>query len=487
MAAERQVRVAVIGAGFSGVGAAIALRQAGYDDVVVLEKEAVLGGTWRDNTYPGCACDVPSALYSFSYAQKPDWSRFYATQPEIERYLRDVAANAGVLPSIRCGVRVEGASWDDGAGRWRLETSDGRWDAQILISATGPWHEPLIPRLPGLDSFAGPAFHSSRWDHELDLAGRRVAVIGTGASAVQFVPQIARAAQQLHVFQRTPHWVLPKPDRPLGRAEQALLRRFPPLQRALRGVLYYGFESVGIGMRHPRAMRQLQRIGELHLRRTIRDPELRRALTPAFTLGCKRILMSNDWYPTLDRDDVELVPAAVTEVRERSVLAADGRERAVDAIVFGTGFQILDQPVARLVRGRDGRSLADVWQGSPRGYKGTTVAGFPNAFVLLGPNLGNGHSSATVLIEQQMAYVVDALRTMDARGLARVEVRPDAQARFNADVDRALRGSVWNAGGCASYYLDENGRNSFMYPWSTVRYRRQTRRFDLDAYATVVA
>lgn len=252
-------------------------------------------------------------------------------------------------------------------------------------------------------------------------------------------------------------------------------------------MLYYGFESVGIGMRHPRAMRQLQRIGELHLRRTIRDPELRRALTPAFTLGCKRILMSNDWYPTLDRDDVELVPAAVTEVRERSVLAADGRERAVDAIVFGTGFQILDQPVARLVRGRDGRSLADVWQGSPRGYKGTTVAGFPNAFVLLGPNLGNGHSSATVLIEQQMAYVVDALRTMDARGLARVEVRPDAQARFNADVDRALRGSVWNAGGCASYYLDENGRNSFMYPWSTVRYRRQTRRFDLDAYATVVA
>lgn len=483
----QRVRVAVIGAGFSGVGAAIALGRAGIDDVVVLEKEAALGGTWRDNTYPGCACDVPSALYSFSFAPKPDWSRFYATQPEIERYLHDVAAAHGVLPRIRCGVRVEGARWDEGEGRWLLDTSEGEWSAQILISATGPWHEPLIPALPGLDRFAGPAFHSSRWDHAVDLAGKRVAVIGTGASAVQFVPAIASKVQRLHVFQRTPHWVLPKPDRPLMRSEHALMRRFPSLQRALRGALYYGFEGVGMGMRHPRAMRQLQRIGELHLRRTIRDPRLRRALTPDFTLGCKRILMSNEWYPTLGRDDVELVPSAVTEVHERSVVAADGRERAVDAIVFGTGFHILDPPVAQLVRGRHGRTLAEVWRGSPRGYKGTTVAGFPNAFVLLGPNLGNGHSSATIVIEQQMAYVVDALRTMDAHDLAHVEVRADVQARFNARVDEALRGSVWNAGGCASYYLDENGRNSFMYPWSTVRYRRQTRRFDLDAYATVAA
>lgn len=478
------MRVAVIGGGFSGVGAAAVLARAGIDDVVVFEQAATPGGTWRDNTYPGCACDVPSALYSFSFAQKPDWSRFYATQPEIERYLLGVVARAGVGDRIRCGVRVEAARWDEPSGRWQIETGEGRWRAQVLLSATGPWHEPKIPDLPGLDRFAGPVFHSSRWDHDAQLDGARVAVVGSGASAVQFVPELAPRTQRLHVFQRTPHWVLPKPDRPCSRAEHALLRRSPALQRGLRELLRYGFEGVGAAMRHPRAMRHLQRVGELHLRRSVADPELRAALTPAFTLGCKRILMSNAWYPALCRDDVELLPTAVASVREGAVVAADGREREVDAIVFGTGFRILDQPVAQLVRGRDGRTLADVWQGSPRGYKGTTVAGFPNLFVLLGPNLGNGHSSATVLIEQQLAYVVDALRTMDARGLGHVDLRADVQRRYNATVDAALAGSVWNAGGCASYYLDANGRNSFMYPWSTLRHRRETRRFDLGAYTS---
>jgi cation diffusion facilitator CzcD-associated flavoprotein CzcO len=485
--AVREVRVAVIGGGFSGIGAVAQLKAAGIDDVVAFEQAAAVGGTWRDNTYPGCACDVPSALYSFSFAPKPDWSRFYATQPEIERYLLDVARDTGALAHVRCGVRVTGASWDEADGRWAIETPDGPWRAQVLISGTGPWHQPLIPELPGLDGFDGPVFHSSRWDHDAPLDGARVAVVGTGASAVQFVPRIQPRVARLHLFQRTPHWVLPKPDRPLLRAEQTLLRRVPGAQRALRELLRYGFEGVGMGMRHPRAMRQLQRVGELHLRRTVADPRLRAQLTPAFTLGCKRILMSNDWYPALTRDNVELIPAAVTEVRERSVVGADGRERAVDAIVFGTGFRILDQPIAALVRGRDGRTLAEHWQGSPRGYKGTTVAGFPNLFVLLGPNLGNGHSSATVLIEQQMAYVLDALRTMESRGLRDVEVRAEVQARWNARVDAALAGSVWNAGGCASYYLDENGRNSFMYPWSTVRHRRETRRFDLGAYAAKAA
>lgn len=481
-AGAESAHVVVVGAGLSGICAAAMLRRAGIEDFVVLDRADDVGGTWRDNTYPGCACDVPSALYSFSFAPKHDWSRLFASQPEIRSYARDVAEREGVTPHLRLGTDLVGADWDGEAHRWRLRTSRGPCEARVLIAATGPWHEPVLPDVPGLDRFAGVSFHSSRWDHDHDLRGRRVAVIGNGASAVQFVPEIQPAVERLVVFQRTPHWVLPKLDRPLTSRELALFARAPASQRLLRGGIYYAAELLGRAMLRPAAMRGLQRIGERHLRRSVADPGLRRALTPDYTLGCKRILFSNDYYRALARPNVELVPAAVGEVRERSVVDSKGAEHEVDTIVFGTGFRLLDMPIAGLVRGADGRTMADVWRGSPRGYLGTTVAGFPNAFVLLGPNLGNGHSSATVLMEYQMRYVIGAIGALERHRLGSVDVRADVQRAFNARVDAALAGSVWNAGGCGSYYLDRNGRNSFMYPWSTLRLRRLLGSFELDDY-----
>ena len=479
-----RVRVLVVGAGLSGICAAVKLRRAGIEDFAVLDRAAELGGTWRDNTYPGCACDVPSALYSFSFEPKPDWSRFFAPQAEIRAYARRVAERHGVVPHLRFGADVEDAAWDDSEQRWRVQTTAGDYDAQVLIAGTGPWHEPVIPDIPGRERFEGVSFHSSRWDHDHDLRGKRVAVIGSGASAVQFVPRIQPVVERLHLFQRTPHWVVPKPDRPLTDLERSLFARLPVAQRVLRGGIYYGSELLGRGMLRPPVMRRLQRIGERHLRRQVADQELRRRLTPDYTLGCKRLLLSNDYYPSLTQPNVDVIPEAVTEIRERSVVGADGVERDVDTIVFGTGFRLLDMPIAEWLRGRDGRTMAELWQGSPRGYMGTTVAGFPNAFMLLGPNLGNGHSSATVLMEMQMAYVIDALRAMERDGLASVDVRADVQWEFNERVDKRLAGSIWNAGGCGSYYLDRNGRNSFMYPWSTIHLRRRTRRFDLASYST---
>jgi cation diffusion facilitator CzcD-associated flavoprotein CzcO len=476
----------VVGAGLSGICMAVKLRAAGIHDFAVIDRAEEIGGTWRDNTYPGCACDVPSALYSFSFEPKPDWSRFFAGQEEIRAYAHTVAERHGVVGHLRLGVDMEAAAWDAAAQRWRVRTSAGEYEAQVLVAGTGPWHEPVYPELPGLESFEGKVFHSSRWDHDHDLAGRSVAVVGSGASAVQFVPEIQPVVERLHLFQRTPHWVLPKADRPLTRTEQRLFARLPGALRAFRGALYNLSEIFGHAMRRERVMRRLQRIGERHLERQVRDPELRAKLTPRYTLGCKRTLFSNVYYPALQRDNVEVVPEAVVEVRANSVVGGDGVERAVDTIVFGTGFKLLDMPIAKLLRGADGRTMADVWQGSPRGYLGTTVAGFPNAFVLLGPNLGNGHSSATVIMEDQARYVIDALRTMDARGLASVDVRGDVQDAFNASVDARIGATVWNAGGCASYYLDGNGRNSFMYPWSTLHYRRRTRRFDVESYETRV-
>ncbi|WP_189212364.1 flavin-containing monooxygenase [Actinokineospora fastidiosa] len=474
--------VVIIGAGASGIGAAVKLLGQGVRDFVVLEKADGVGGTWRANTYPGCACDVPSALYSFSFAPNPAWTRAFAGQPEILDYLRDVATRYGVTPHVRFGTELTRAQWDDTARRWVLETTRGRFTARLVIAGAGPWNEPLIPDLPGLLDFPGEVFHSAWWNHDYDLRGKRVAVVGSGASAVQFVPRIQPHVASLHLFQRTAQWVLPKPDHHVPRVERYLLRRFPALQRALRSAEYLGMEALGVGFRHPAVLRAVQAVGRAHLLATVRDPALRRALTPDYTLGCKRLLFSNEYYPALTRPNVRVHPHAVRSVEGSTVVGTDGSRSEVDCVILGTGFRILDMPVAERVFDADGRSLADHWRGSPSAYLGTTVSGFPNAFLLLGPNLGTGHSSAFMILEAQLAYVMDAVRTIRAAGWSSVDVRPEVQAAYDAEVQAALPSTVYNAGGCSSYYLDVNGRNSFSWPWSTGRMRERIRVFDPAAY-----
>lgn len=477
----RRVEILVIGAGCSGIGAAIRFRQAGIDDFVVLEKASDVGGTWRENTYPGCACDVPSALYSYSFAPNPSWTRAFAGQAEIWRYLRRVADEHRVTERIRFGVEVLAARFDDDERRWRVETSQGVYSARVVVAAAGPLHRPRIPDIDGLASFRGKVFHSAEWDHSYDLAGKRVAVIGTGASAVQFVPEIQPRIGTLHVFQRTPSWVLPKPDHRVPWIESELFRRFPRSQRALRDAEYALLEALAVGFRHPRILRGLQQLGRLHLRAQVKDAALRRALTPSFVLGCKRILLSNSYYRALTQPNVAVHPTAVVGIREGAVVGADGTVAEVDVIIFGTGFHVTDPPIADRIIAR-GRSLADDWRGSPRGYMGTTIVGYPNLFMMLGPNLGTGHSSAFSIIEAQLDHVVAAIEEMRAKRWSRIEVLRDVEASYNDEVQAALASTVYNAGGCSSYYLDANGRNSTTWPWSTTRLVERVSRFDRAAY-----
>ena len=475
--------IAIVGSGFSGLGMAIRLRQAGIDDFVVLERAGEVGGTWQANTYPGCACDVPSHLYSFSFAPNPDWTQTYSTQPEIRAYLRRCADRFGVRPHVRLDCAVKSATWLEQERRWELETSDGTLRARILIAGMGPLTEPRVPDIRGLDAFEGEVWHSARWNHDVDLAGRRVASIGTGASAIQYVPEIAEQVERLHVFQRTPPWVLPHTSRPIRDWERRLYRTLPLAQRVMRGGIYAGREALVLGfVKHPRLMKVVERMARKHMQHQIDDPEMLEKVTPDYTIGCKRILPSNRWYRALGRPNVELITEGVREVRARSIVAADGSEREVDAIVFGTGFQVTDIPAAHRVRGRDGRLLDDLWQSSPRAHLGSTIAGFPNLFFLLGPNTGLGHSSMVYMIESQIAHVIDALRVMRERGAVTIEVTAEAQERYNASLERKLEGTVWNTG-CASWYLDRTGRNATIWPDWTWRFRRRVAQLDPAEYA----
>ena len=478
MHADTAVDVAIIGAGFSGLATAIRLREQGLDDFVVLERHEDVGGTWWANTYPGCACDVPSHLYSLSFAPNPDWTHTYSAQPEIRAYLQRLARDRDLYRSIRLGTTVTGADWDEDAGRWALATSGGTVRARVLVAGQGPLTEPRVPELRGLDTYAGRVFHSARWDHGHDLRGRRVAVIGTGASAIQFVPAIQPLVEDLVVYQRTPPWVLPHPDRPIREGERRLFRRVPAVQRALRAGIYAARELLIPGLtRRPALMQAVEAMSRRHLRDQVADPELRARLTPDYRIGCKRMLPSDGWYPALCADNVRLVTEPIREVRPGSIVSADGAEHAVDTIIFGTGFHVADMPIGDWVRGRDGRTLTEAWGGSPRAHLGSMVAGFPNLFMLLGPNTGLGHSSVVYMIESQVAYLMDALRVMRERGAAVAEVRPEVQAAYNQEVDARMERTVWSTG-CASWYLDATGRNPTLWPDWTWRFRRRTRRFD---------
>lgn len=530
---RRHVRVAIVGAGFAGLAMAIRLKQAGIDDFVVLERGHDVGGTWRENTYPGAACDVPSHLYSFSFAPNPGWSRSFSPQGEILDYLRDTARRFGVLPHIRFGTTVTALRWDGGASVWRVETAGasgltarsgngadaaatgdadthttagdrsggangdagrratadvgGAVDAEptgltarFVVPGMGALSEPKLPDIPGIESFTGTLFHSAAWDHDHDLTGETVAVIGTGASSIQFVPEIEPQAGRIHVFQRTPPWIIPRTDRPITAAEHWMFRRVPALQRLARAAIYWGRELYAWGFRNPRRMRAPERLARAHLERQVPDPELRAKLTPGYTVGCKRILISNDWYPALTRPNVELVTEGIAEVRPRSIVTADGVERPVDTIICGTGFQVTEFPAGDHIYGAAGIPLNEHWArtGSMEAHLGTCVAGFPNMFLLVGPNTGLGHTSMVFMIEAQVNYVMDALRHVDGAGATSVEVRQEAQDAFNRELQRKLSTTVWNQGGCRSWYLDGNGRNTTLWPGYTWRFRQRTRHFD---------
>lgn len=477
------VEVAIVGTGFAGLGMAIKLKEAGFEDVVVLERGDDVGGTWRDNTYPGAACDVPSHLYSFSFAPNPDWSRSFSAQPEILDYLRSCADRHGVRGQIRFGHEVTGASWDETDDVWDITTTRGQFRARYLIGGMGPLAEPSIPDLPGLDEFEGELWHSARWDHDSDLSGKRVAVIGTGASAIQFVPEIQPVVGHLDLYQRTAPWVMRRRDRAIGSWERRLYRVAPGVQLLVRAAIYWARECFFLGFkRAPRILRMGQRLATRELRAQVADRALRAKITPSYAMGCKRVLLSNDYYPALTQPNVDVVSGGIDRVTPTGVVGRDGIERPADVIIFGTGFHATEPPQMDVLRGRRGATLRDAWTDGMSAFKGTAVNGFPNMFILVGPNTGLGHNSMVYMIESQVNYVVEALSHLRSEDLDVIEVREDAERAWNEKVQSAMTGTVWMTGGCASWYLDASGRNTTLWPGFSFEFRRELRHFDAASY-----
>ncbi|MEZ0578192.1 flavin-containing monooxygenase [Nocardioides sp. MH1] len=477
----------VVGAGFAGLAAAIKLQEAGERDFVVIEKDSDVGGTWHINTYPGAECDVPSQLYSYSFALNPDWSKVYSPQQEIWEYTRKVAEDAQVLDRFVFDTAVLDARWDASAQRWQVSTTGGQYAARTIISGSGGLSEPRLPEIDGIDGFQGEIFHSARWNHDVDLAGKRVAVIGTGASAVQLVPELQKIVGHLghvDVYQRTPNWIIPRNERRFTALEKAAFRRVPGLQRAARAAVYAQLEGRAPAFtRFPQLLQVVERQCRKNIAKAISDPELVAKVTPDYRAGCKRILISNAWYPALAADNVDLVTDPIAKVTGNAVVTADGQEREIDVLVVATGFYVTEPPIAQHITGREGRTLADVWgEAGMAAYKGTTMHGFPNLFQLVGPNTALGHSSMIFIIESQVRYVVEAARAMRREGLGAIEPTAEAQAAWTAEVQERMKPTVWTTGGCASWYLDKFGNNTTLWPGQTFTFRRHLSKFDAEAY-----
>lgn len=479
-----ELDVLIVGAGFAGLGAAIKLLEAGVENLAIVEATDDVGGVWRDNTYPGVACDVMSHLYSYSFAPQPSWSRQFAPGREIHEYLRHVVDRFGLRRFIRFSTKIERARWDETNTRWELTANGGEViRARAVVSGVGTFGRPKLPDVPGLASFDGPVLHSAKWDHSVSLEGKRVAVVGTGASSIQIVPEAAKAAREVVVYQRTPAWIPPKQDRPIGERERALYAAIPAAQKLHRLGIYWQNELLGTtAFLHSARMR---RLGEAecqrNMRRHIKDPALREKLTPKYEIGCKRVLPSNLFYPALARPNVSLVAAALDRVEGKTLFGADGSVHEVDVVICATGFDIVDEPVPFELTGRRGADLRKLWATRAEAYLGTTVSGFPNMFLVTGPNTGLGTTSMIFMMESQFAYIADAMKTMRREKLRWVDVRPEAQAEFNAEMQRRAEGTTWLSG-CKSWYLNREGKNVGLWPSYTFEYRWRTRRFDLGKY-----
>ena len=473
--------VAIVGGGFGGVGAAAMLKREGYEDVTVFEKGERVGGVWQANTYPGATCDIPSHLYEFSFAPN-GWSRRFSPGPEIRSYIEGVARRFGVLDRVRTGTEVKSARWDEEHGRWQLETSAGPHEADVLLTACGQLSVPKVPAIPGLESFEGPAFHTAEWRHDVELAGRRVAVVGTGCSAIQVVPAIQPEVAQLDVYQRSPGWTTPKNDREYSRFERALYRRFPLLRRLDRASIYLFHDFAAAAFTRHRWLLPLFRMqGMRQIKAAIDDPELRSKVTPTCEFGCKRIMLTDDWYPTLTKPNVELIDAGVASITPGGIRDVTGTERPADAIVLATGFASHDF-VAPMEIAAGGRTLSEEWATVPRAYLGLTVPGFPNMFLLYGPNTNGGSGSVVNTLECGIGHVLAALREMERERARRIEVRAEAAEAFDRELRAALAGTVWQTG-CSNWYVDENGNDSSNWPWTWTAYRRRTRELASGAYA----
>ncbi|KZF12603.1 4-hydroxyacetophenone monooxygenase [Rhodococcus sp. EPR-157] len=473
--------LAVIGSGFAGIGAAIGLAPLHEGSLVIFERAATLGGVWRDNDYPGAACDVQSLLYSFSFAPSHLWRHTYARQAEIREYLDRVAREHGLLPRLRTECPVTSLTWDASTARWTLETPRGTSTADHVVLATGSLADPALPAIDGIDSFEGPMFHSSQWNHHMDFTGKRVAVVGTGASAIQFVPRIQPLVESLTVFQRTAPWVMPRKDKPISSRTRTLLKSVPGYQQAGRAAIYLQRELKLLAFRHPALMKIGEREGRAHLAHAVADPVLRRKLTPDYRMGCKRILISDEYYPALAQPNVSVETSGVASVTPTGVVDSNGIAHEVDAIIFGTGFDTSRLPLTDSVFDEHGRSMAETWGDSPRAYLGTTVAGFPNLYLMHGPNIALGHTSVILMFESQIAYIEKAMRHAMAAG-GSIEPTASAQAEYAADIDDLTDGTVWTSGGCSSWYLDPAGRNSNLWPGSILGYRRRAQRFETNRH-----
>lgn len=477
--------VIIVGTGFSGIAMGVMLKRAGIESFTILEKASDIGGTWRDNSYPGAACDIPSHLYSFSFEPKADWSRAYSPQAEIQDYLRHCVDKYDLRRHIRFDSEVTGAEFDAIEGVWTVRLKDGEaLTARALVLGNGALSIPSYPNIEGLEQFAGATFHSARWDHDFDLNGKTVAVIGTGASAIQFVPEIAPAVGQLHLFQRTPPWVLPKPDYPFRDRIKRLFGALPFTRWLYRAWIYWLHELRAVGfVIDPRLLKAAEKLARAYVEQQVKDPALRAKLTPSYAMGCKRILMSNDYYQALQQPNVEVVTDGIERVTATGIVTRDGQERRVDAIIHGTGFSATDYLAPIHIVGRDGQELNDVIRATPETYLGIAVHGFPNLFLLMGPNTGLGHNSMVFMIEAQARYALQGIRALRDRDLAFIDVREPVQHAFTERIQNKLQKTVW-ASGCKSWYL-KDGHNLSLWPGFTFQYWMQTRALDLHDYQLV--